>query len=101
MIVPVPPLGRRSGGHIPTPASGRISIPSTPAAFGQIPTPSAPVAQPGCIPAPSAPPASAVSGPSVPAAEKTSRKDVAGVGLARAALVGGMAVVGAVIGDEV
>merc|ERR1712224_633545 len=58
-------------------------------------------AQPGCIPAPSAPPASAVSGTSVPAAEKTSRKDVAGVGLAGAALVGGMAVVGAVIGDEV
>merc|ERR1719316_364052 len=91
MIVPVPPLSKRPVGRIPTPASGRISIPA----------PSAPPAPSGLTPAPSAPPAPTASDTPASTAEKRPRKDVMGVGLAGAAFIGGGAVAGAVIGDAV
>lgn len=87
MIVPIPSLSRRPVGHVPTPTSGRISIP-----------------------APSAPPASSGYAPQAPVAsdssaailgKKSCGKDVVGVGLAGAGLVGGCAVAGALIGDAV
>jgi len=89
MIVPVPALKARTGGYVPTPASGRI------------PTPSAPPASSARIPTPSAPPASSAKPTASGSPSKKGRKDVVGVGLGGLGLVGGAAVAGALIGDAV